>query len=293
VALTELPGYLARKAYATNQVYSQVEQTSIAGDLAARLDNVGVPRVLQAGSGVKRDRTYTYLQDNRGNLLTELAQVTNGIEFRSEYAIGGNGLPTCTLRIAYPRVGGNTNLALVVPGGAASYTLTWSADQMRTRTFAVGTTPPNAPTTATKPVSVVVTPQAGVPELDTVEDFSGVSVASTLTEYANSDSARYARPTLALEAVQPAEAPAIGGYAVGDDVSVDMADPLIPGGLYTIGRLGSASLDAAAGTVTWEVAVIFPPPDRLTLARGLGKLTRTMASALHNSLQAPPGGINP
>jgi hypothetical protein len=293
VALTELPGYLAKKQYATNHTYAAVEQTSIAADLAAPLANVGVGVVTVPGAGFVRDRTYTYLQSTRDQLLTELAQVINGPEFRSEYALDGSGNPTCTLRIAYPRVGASSGLALVVPGGAASFTLTWAADQMRTRTFAVGTTPPNSPTTATNPVVVVSQPQTGVPELDAADDWSGVSSVSTLTENANASAATYAAPTLALEAVNPASAPALGTYAIGDDVSVALADPLLPTGLVSTGRLGAASLDAAAGTVTWEVAVTFPPPSHLTLSKRIGKLTRTIATSLHHSLQAPPGGINP
>jgi hypothetical protein len=293
VALTELPGYLGRKQYALNHTYSQVEQTAIASDLASPLANVGVPVTAIAGPGNLRDRTYTYLQADRGQLLTELSQVLGGPEFRSEYSLSSGGLPTCTLKIAYPRVGGATGLALVVPGGGVSFTATWASDQMRTRTFAVGNTAPNAPTTATRPVVVVNQPQAGVPELDTADDWSGVSLTSTLTENANASASTYARPSLALEAVLPASDPPIGSYAVGDDVAVALADPLLPAGLASIGRLGSASLDAAAGTVTWEVAVVFPPPQRLTLSSRLGKLTRQTASLLHQSLQAPPGGINP
>jgi hypothetical protein len=292
VALTELPGYLTRKQYATNHTYSQVEQTSIANDLASPLSNVGVAVTPVAGSGVLRDRIYTYLQADRGQLLTELSQVTNGPEFRAEYSLGS--VPACALKIAYPRVGSSTSeLALVVPGGGVSFTATWAADQMRTRTFAVGNTAPNAPTTATKPVVVVNQPQAGVPELDTADDWSGVSSTTQLTEHANANAATYAHPSLALEATMPVVDPPLGSYAIGDDVAVALADPLLPQGLASIGRLGSMSLDAAAGTVTWEVVVTFPPPSKLTLSRRLGKLTAQTAGLLHQSLQAPPGGINP
>jgi len=196
VALAELPGYLNVKQYATTQTYTQVEQTTIAGDLAGRLDNIGVPRLLTPGSGFKRNRTYTYLQgQSRGDLLEQLTQVTGGPEFRSEYSLDTNGRPVCALHIAYPRVGSSTSgLALVVPGGAVTFTSTWTSEQMRTRTFSVGDLPPNSPGTATKPSVLVVQTQAGVPEIDHVDDWPGVTDTSTLTERANTFAAVYAQP---------------------------------------------------------------------------------------------------
>lgn len=370
VSLTELPGYLARKQYATSRNYSQVEQTSIAADLAANLANIGVSVVTQAGSGVKRDRLYGYLEDtSRGDLLTSLMQVNNGAQFRAEYALDpSTALPGCTLRIAYPRVGlaGNASgLALVVPGGAASFQATWSSDMMRTRTFAVGdvpqvNTPPfpasghlvtsgyseavvavisggtwggsgnvtvngstagtgpgsytipplgsitltysgtgsNAPTwnwnaaSQEHPVQTDIRPQAGVPPLDSADDWPGVSWVPTLTERAATNATIYAGPTLALTAVMPVGDPLLGTYGVGDDVSVVLADPLLPAGLATTGQLTEIDIDAAAGTVTWTVAITAPPP-RLTtrLSVRLAATDARLRAGFHNNIVSPPTGI--
>jgi hypothetical protein len=293
VSLMELPGYLQRKTYATTNTYSQIEQTTIAGDLAARLDNIGVPRVLVPGSGVKRDRQYSYLQGNRGDLLKELAGVQNGIEFRAEYGMSG-GAPTCQLRIAYPRAGGSSGLALVLPGGPVSVQAVWSSDLLRTRTFEVGDLPNNAATTAQRPVAYLEAQQVGLPELDVVTDRPGVILSSTLNEYASTDSSIYGSAALALSSTMPVSSPPLGTYAVGDDVAVQMADPLMPSGLATTGRLISASADAAAGTVAWTVAITQPPPTPVhSLARRLRLLDRNQAGAFRRSLVPPPGGINP
>ena len=45
----------------------------------------------------------------------------------------------------------------------------------------------------------------------------------------------------------PISAPALGSYAVGDDVSVALADPLVPTGYAAIGQLTRIDIDAAAG----------------------------------------------
>lgn len=292
VSLSELPGYLALKQYALNHTYTGVEQCTIASDLASPLANIGVPVVTQPGSGVNRDRTYTFLQSTRDQLLTELSQVINGPEFRSEYSNPAN--PACTLKIAYPRVGVASGLAVIVPHGAISFRASWASDMMRTRTFAVGDVAPNAPTTATKPVVTIVAPQAGVPELDHVDDWPGVSVTATLNEYASAYSQSYASPALALEAVMPLMSPPLGSYNVGDDVSVVLADPLVPSGLNATGRLTAISLDAGSGTATWTVTIALPRPRRYaTLAAQLKALHRKTAAIFHTNMSAPPGGINP
>ena len=293
VALSELPGYLALKQYALNHTYTGVEQCTIAGDLASPLSNIGVAVARQPGPGVNRDRTYTFLQNDRGQMLTDLSQVIGGPEFRSEYAVGAGGAG-CTLRIAYPRVGAAGNLAVVVPHGAISFRTTWAGDMMRTRTFAVGDLPPNAPTTQTRPVVTIVTPQSGVPELDHVDDWPGVVLASTLNEYASSYSQSYAQPALSLEVVMPLMSPLLGSYLVGDDVAVSLADPLVPSGLNATGRLTALRLDAGSGTVTWTVAITLPHPRKYaSLSAQLKTLHRKTAGIFHNSLAAPPGGINP
>ena len=370
VSLTELPGYLTRKQYATSHVYSQVEQTTIAADLAANLANIGVAVVTRAGTGVKRDRTWGYLEDtSRGDLLVSLMQVNNGAQFRAEYALdSGTTLPTCTLVVAYPRVGvaGNASgLALIVPGGAASFQAVWSSDMMRTRTFAVGdvpnvNTPPfpasghtvtsgysqavqavitggtwggsgnvsvngatagtgpgtysippggsitltysgtgsNAPSwnwqaaSQEQPVLTDFRPQANVPPLDSADDWPGVSWVPTLTERAATNATIYAGPTLALTAVMPIGDPPLGSYGVGDDVSVVLADPLLPAGMATTGQLTQLDLDAAAGTATWTVSITQPPP-RLTnrLAVRLAAADARFRGKFHNNLVSPPTGI--
>src|SRR5215813_11151241 len=110
VALVELPGYLNYKQYATTNNYFQIEQTQIANDLAFPVSYIGVNRTLTPGAGRLRTRNYTYLQGaSRAELLSNLAHVINGPEFRAEYALDSASRPTCALHIAYPRVGSNAS----------------------------------------------------------------------------------------------------------------------------------------------------------------------------------------
>lgn len=284
LTLTELPGYLHKRQMDVfpSKVYTGVEQTTIAAELAAPLSAVGVAVVAQPGAGFTRDRTYEYLGGNsRADLLVNLTQVLSGPEFRAEYSTGSGGLPGCTLRIAYPRVGsGQGGLGVTVDGSALAYSGAWDADQLRTHTFAVGDLPDNAAAGTPAPVAVVDNPQSDLPRLDAVDDWPGVVLTTTLKERADAASQQQAAPALKLS-VTPSEAyPALGLYAVGDDVTVRITDPLIPDGMTATGRLTQLDVDAAAGTAAWTVAVPMPPP----------KTRETLTGRL-NRLDAKVGGI--
>jgi hypothetical protein len=292
--LTELPGYLARRQYDVvgGHVYTQVEQTAIAADLAAPVSAVGVTLVTQAGAGFLRDRTYTYLQSDRMAMLQELAGVISGPEFRSEYAVSA-GRPTCTLRVAYPRVGSTqTGLGVQVPGAGVDYQAQWDADAMRTHTFAVGDLPDNSPTTAVKPVMVKDVPQSDLPRLDAVDNWSGVVVTSTLTDYANTSAQQHAQPTLVLTATTTVSAPPLGTYGVGDDVTVNLTSPLLPAGYTVTGRLQQLDVDAAAGTAKWTVAVTIPTPKaRATITSAIRALTAQQQAMFRKPLTTSPTNL--
>lgn len=298
LAFDELIGYLWNKQHATTRTYTQVEQTIIADNLAARLDNISVLRILDPGPGFLRDRSYQYLEgQSRGELLTNLSEVIGGPEFRSEYVMEG-GRPAAKLRIAYPRAGSDTGLGLVVPGGAAEFNAQWSGERLRTRTFAVGELPEDAPANARRPVVVVVRDQLGppgLPAVDGVDDYPGVILRSTLQERANTNATIYAGPSLALDATVAASSPPLGTYGVGDDVNISLTDPLMPEGFTGVGRLTEMSADAAAGTVQWSVSVTQPPPKPNTragtLSERLSVFNSRQVNQFHRNLEPPPPGI--
>ena len=119
LTLTELPGYLTKRLmdWSPSKVYAQIEQTTIASDIATPLLDLSRCTIqVVPGGGFKRDRTYEYLANTRATELTNLSQVISGPEFRPEYSVSG-GIPACSFKIAYPRVGsGAAGLGVVVPG---------------------------------------------------------------------------------------------------------------------------------------------------------------------------------
>ncbi len=95
-------------------------------------------------------------------------------------------------------------------------------------------------------------------------------------------------PVVSLTGTVPAKLPALGTYGPGDDVTVNVSDPLLPGGLLTTARLTEMDIDAAAETVALTVAASMPAPrPRQTLAARLGAGNLQMARMTHRNLAAP------
>ena len=289
LTLTELPGYLNKRVLDVpgGLAFAQVEQTEIARQLAAPVEDVGVRLVTEAGPGFPRDRSYEYLEgEHRGELLANLSQVISGPEFRTEYDADEGGRPRATLRVAYPRVGTQTYLVLSVPGTATAYRAAWDADNLRTRTFAVGDVPEDADEGTPKPVVIVDRPQDDLPRLDEVDNWEQTYLISTLTERANTSATLYAAPALDLGATATLADPDPMSYHVGDDVSVRLVTPLLEAGLDVPGRLSEISVSAGEGTSTWAVAVTSPPPSvRAPLTSRMYQLDRRVSGLFRRRLQ--------
>jgi hypothetical protein len=293
LTLTELPGYLAKRAvdWHPNRVYSQAEQTAIARDIAEPVADVGVVMIIEPGAGFRRDRTYEFLEsDSRATLLTNLAGVLSGPEFRVEYRMRGDGRPECVLRIAYPQVGDDgAGLGITVPGSALSYRSQWDADELRTVTFAVGDLPQDAPDGTARPVAIERRPQPDLPRLDAVDDWPGTVLQTTLVERARAMATRQARPAVALTASPPEELPAITEYAPGDTVTIRAVTPLLPLGLEVAGRLDQIEVNAAAGVATWSI--VGAPLDSRSSAAGPGQVTRETVAHRLDRLDSTVAGL--
>ena len=280
--LTELPGYLTKRVFDERPgTWTQVEQCEIARRLAAPLADVGVPIITQPDTPVLRDRTYEYLEsDHRAALLSNLAGVMGGPEFRSEYGWAEDGLPECRWRVGYPSIGSDApGIGVTIPGAALAYRALWDSDRLRTMTFAVGDLPENAPADTPRPVRTVDRPQPDLPRLDAVDDWPGTVLVSTLAERANTAATQQAAPALQLTATPPSHLPYVTSYRVGDTVTLRLETPLLPGGLDVSGRLAQIEVNAAEGTAVWTVITSSPPPvPRATLAGQMSRLSTSVAA---------------
>jgi hypothetical protein len=293
---TELPGYLTKRVFdqypkwdTRTEAPDGMEQCEIARRLAAPLADVGVPVITQPDTPVLRDRTYEYLEsEHRAQLLSNLAGVLDGPEFRSEYGWTPEGLPLCSWRVGYPRIGTDSGLGVTIPGAALEYRALWDSDRLRTMTFAVGDLPDDAPPETPRPVATVDRPQPDLPRLDAVDDWPGTVLPGTLAERARTAATQQAAPALQLSATPPSHVPAVTGYRVGDTVTLRAQTPLVPGGLEVSGRLAMIEVNAADNTAVWTVITSSPPPvPRATLAGELSRLGTSVASMFRSGRLAP------
>lgn len=296
--LGEIHGYLKRRQWDVypGRRYDQVEQTRIAADIAEPVADVGVQVVTDPGEGFRRDREYVFLEsDHRGQLLTNLAEVISGPQFRTEYMMV-NDRPACRLRIGYP-VGtqhAQTGLGMTVAGGTftagngTEFTAAWDADALRTRTYAVGEVPEGAPDGTPQPVFIVDRPQPGLPRLDAVDDWPGVIEESALRERAATCAELYAGPVLELHGSVPVADPDLASYNVGDTVTLRITTPAMPGGIESDGTLTETYVNAMEGRVDWTVTTAVPPPrPRPTLSGRLDRID-LMTRAAFRRRPGPP-----
>jgi hypothetical protein len=289
LTLTELPGYLVKRQFdvSPSARYDQVEQTEIARQLAQPVEDVGVVILTEPGPGFLRDRTYEFLEgQNRAELLTNLSGVISGPQFRAEYGLTPAHIPSCALRIAYPRVGTDVGLGLTVPGRAVAHSAAWDGDQLRTRTFAVGDLPEDAAEGEPRPCQIEDRPQAGLPRLDARDEWPSVILLSTLAERAATAATQQAAPALELTGTAPENSPPVGSYRVGDTVTLNITTPLLAGGLTAGAVLTEIEANAAAGTASWTVAVTSPPPvPRATLTATLARMQSSLGRVLTRGAQ--------
>jgi hypothetical protein len=172
-----------------------------------------------------------------------------------------------------------------VPGEATGYGAAWDADNLRTRTYAVGELPESAAEDAPRPVVMVDRPQPDLPRLDQADDYPSTWLESTLRERANTAASQYASPVLALSATATATTPALAGYGPGDTATIHVVSPLLPGGIEVAGQLTAIRVNAAENSAELEAAVTVPPPQpRATLPQRLGAIDSLLVGARRRGL---------
>jgi hypothetical protein len=300
--LVELPGYLTRRQWDRQDAnapwnrppgilggpggtFSQVEQMTIARQIAEPVQDVGVEIITEPGSGVNRDRRYEYLEGgSRGQLLINLCGVLQGPEFRTDYRMAAQDRPVCSLRLAYPRVGSDTaGLGVSVPGAVLSYRAQFDSDQLRTHTFAVGDLRDDAEEGTPRPVVLAVGGNPSLPRLDAVDDWPGTTEVRTLTERALTSGTIYSVPSQQITGSPPESFPVLTSYGPGDTVTVRAVTPLIPGGVDFAARLEQVEVNAATGIATWTLGLLQPPQaTRETVAGMMVRTDRTTAALFHS-----------
>jgi hypothetical protein len=171
------------------------------------------------------------LSTSYGDLITSVTGLAGGPDYTIAWGIDQNGNLTKQLVVGTP-IGnalGATDLTIDYPGPVKNYTYTENSSSGSNRWYAVGD---GGTTTAVMGVSTDENSLAsGYPLWCGVNNYSGVTVQSTINAHSASDLASSPMPLVTHAAELAGNGfPEFGSYGMGDYVVVNITDPRFKGG---------------------------------------------------------------
>jgi hypothetical protein len=218
-----------------------------------------------ASSGVRRSVSYAAGELKPvADALRDLANAERGFDFTVDVEYGPDGQPVRFVRFGYPRLG-QAGAPHVWEYGANLIDFTWPRDAagMATRVFAQGTSDTGTPLLRFAEDSAAY--DAGWVLLEDSSSQLDTRDPALVDAAARGELAARRRPIVLPElTVRADREPVVGGYAVGDDVRVVIADPFFAGDQVDVTlRLLSFEVtpgdDAGLEQVTLTVAPIPEP----------------------------------
>jgi len=208
--------------------FTDVDQVEIARGLVSLAQShpggdLGIVFAGAESSGVPRTVEYP-ASDLKpvADALRDLANADGGFDFTFDVRYGETGEPERFLRIGFPRLG-QPGAPYVWEYGANLVDFTWPSDaaSMATRVLAQGGAPVAEDTSALR---------AGWPLLEAAASPSDTDNAALLAASVKGELAARRRPVVLPELTVRADLdPVVGGYSVGDDARIVVADPFFAG----------------------------------------------------------------
>jgi len=240
VSAREFESYFERRRITTTQAYTNQDQLTIAGQLiqnaqAVPYGNLGVI-IPTATSGVTiaSQVYYNYEFKTYFNALSDLAKNNNGFDFNIKVAYDGDGNPTKTLQLGYPRLG-NTYSAtsatvptFILPAGnIVQYNYKEDGTKAVNTVYATGAGSNEGKLIATGTDSTKTA--SGWPLLEDSSNYSNITDSTLLLGLANGQVLAASYPPQTLQIVAPPYAdPVFGTYNLGDQARVVITDPFYP-----------------------------------------------------------------
>ena len=240
ITAREFESYFERRRITSTLSYTNQDQLTIAESLiqaaqAVPYGNIGVV-IPSTTSGViiGSQVYYSYEFKTYFNALSDLAKNNNGFDFNIKVAYDGDGNPTKTLQLGYPRLGNAysatsaTVPTFILPAGnivqynykedgtkAVNTVYATGAGSNEGKLIAIGTD-------ATKTAN-------GWPLLEDSTNYSNITDSTLLTGLANGQALAASYPPQTLQIVAPPFVdPVFGTYNLGDQARVVITDPFYP-----------------------------------------------------------------
>jgi hypothetical protein len=202
------------------------------------------------------------LSTSYNDLITSIMQLSAGPDWTIAWTEDGNGLPQKKLVVGAP-IGNTTDLTNLIvdyPGPVVGYTYTENASSGANEWWAVGDGTGAAVTTGVaKDANSLV---SGWPLLESVNNYSGVTVQGTINAHATSDLKSLPMPLLTHSATLKGDSiPAFGTYGMGDYLVFNVTDPRFPNGqTFSVRVIGWTIQPPDEGQGTEIISPVFDEP---------------------------------
>ena len=239
ITAREFESYFERRRITSTLSYTSQDQLTIAESLiqtaqAVPYGNIGViiPSTI---SGVTVSQVYySYEFKTYFNALSDLAKNNNGFDFNIKVAYDGDGNPTKTLQLGYPRLGNTySSTSAIVPtfilpaGNIVQYNYKEDGTKAVNTVYATGAGSNEGKLIATGTDSAKTA--SGWPLLEDSTNYSNITDSTLLTGLANGQVLAASYPPQTLQIVAPPYAdPVFGTYNLGDQARVVITDPFYP-----------------------------------------------------------------
>ena len=249
----EFESYFERRKISTTQVYSNVDQLTIANSLmndaqSTASGNIGVITSADT-SGVLVSRTYYgYELKNVYQAIQDLSKQTNGFDFNILVSYDGGGNPVKNLILSYPKSGTTySSTSLTAPtfqfpsGNVIEYIYPEDASIAANTIYALGAGSNEGKLIAVATDTTKLT--TGWPLLEQEANYSDITDATMLANLATGQITATSYPPTTLRVVAPpSQNPVFGTYVIGDEVRVTITDNRFPTTLNAVYRLVALSV---------------------------------------------------
>ena len=247
ITAREFESYFERRRITTTQGFTGVDQLSIVQQLvtaaqAVPYGNIGIT-VGSETSGITQSRIYySYELKTYFSAIQELSQVNQGFDFNVVVAYDGDGNPTKTLKLGYPRLG-NTYSAtsatvpvFMLPGNIVEYNYPEDGTKAANTLYATGAGSNEGKLIAT--ATDATKTASGWPLLEDSVNYSDIIDSTLLNGIATGQVRAVSYPPQVIQLAVPAYIdPVYGSYNIGDQARVIITDNRFPSTLDTNYRI--------------------------------------------------------
>jgi len=247
ITAREFESYFERRRITTTLGYTGVDQLTIVQQLVQAAQsvpygNIGVV-VGSETSGITQSRIYySYELKSYFSAIQELSQVNQGFDFTIAVAYDGDGNPTKTLKLGYPRLGNTysstsaTVPVFILPGNMVEYVFPEDGTKAANTLYATGAGSNEGKLIATA-IDATKT-AAGWALLEDSVNYSDIIDSTLLAGLATGQVNAVSYPPQVIQIAVPAYVdPVYGSYNIGDQARVIITDNFFPTTLDTNYRI--------------------------------------------------------